>query len=107
MGGQCELRRHKPERHVAPIRPVLQPARVVGRNSDANTNCKSNRDGYRHLDSNGDGDSDCYSHSNANFDSNGYSYRDSHSDVHAYTGSNSYSYANPNFDTKTYAHAEA
>ena len=87
MGGQRELRRHESEWHVAPVRSLHESTHALGRNSDANTNCKSNSNchGYSYRDCDGNshtdrnGDSDCYRYTNGN--SYTYSYADSKADT--------------------------
>jgi hypothetical protein len=73
VGGQRELRWHEPEWHVASVRPLHEPTRAHGGNSDADTNCKSNsnRNRYRHPDCNGHGNrhADCYRYANTHSNS--------------------------------------
>lgn len=95
MGGQRELRRHEPEWHVAPVRPVREPTHVHGRNSNTDTNRKSNPNGYRDADYDGYGN--CNPHGYRDADCNG----DGHSDTdcHSYTDSQRYAHTKTSPDT--------
>ena len=95
MGRQRELRWHKPEWHVAPVRPVREPTRAHRRNPNADTNCKSNANGYRDGYSNRNGytDRNCNGHANSDTDRHSYAY--------------SYGDSKANTDSERCAHTKA
>ena len=96
MGGQRELRRHEPGRHVARVRSLHESTRTHGRNSVADPNCKSISD----RNSNPHRDCNCYRYTN--YDCHCHCHCDSHSYSYSYSYGNGYGYP----DAPTYPYSE-
>jgi hypothetical protein len=89
MGGQRELRRHKPEWNVAPVRSLHEPAPVRGGNSDANADWESESNSYSNPNTDCNGHTDC--NGNSNCYCNGYSH--GHAHCHRYSNAATHTYA--------------